>query len=181
MAASKIAMVTGAGTGVGRAVSLALMKAGFTVVLVGRRKEMLEETQNFGKQAGGTSHAIPTDVSDPAAVNKLFAEIKAKYGRLDFLFNNAGMGTGVPFEDLTFEQWKAVVDVNLTGSFLCAQGAFRMMKEQKPQGGRIVNNGSISAHTPRPNSAPYTSTKHAITGLTKAVSLDGRKYDITCG
>jgi NAD(P)-dependent dehydrogenase (short-subunit alcohol dehydrogenase family) len=181
MAASKIAMVTGAGTGVGRAVSLALMKAGFTVVLVGRRKEMLDETQNFGKQAGGTSHAIPTDVSDPAAVNKLFAEIKAKYGRLDFLFNNAGMGTGVPFEDLTFEQWKAVVDVNLTGSFLCAQGAFRMMKEQKPQGGRIVNNGSISAHTPRPNSAPYTSTKHAITGLTKAISLDGRKYDITCG
>ncbi|MBL8704878.1 MAG: SDR family oxidoreductase [Rhodospirillales bacterium] len=181
MAASKIAMVTGAGTGVGRAVSLALMKAGFTVVLVGRRKEMLEETQNFGKQAGGTSHAIPTDVSDPAAVNKLFAEIKAKYGRLDFLFNNAGMGTGVPFEDLTFEQWKQVVDVNLTGSFLCAQGAFRMMKEQKPQGGRIVNNGSISAHTPRPNSAPYTSTKHAITGLTKSISLDGRKYDITCG
>jgi NAD(P)-dependent dehydrogenase (short-subunit alcohol dehydrogenase family) len=181
MAASKIAMVTGAGTGVGRAVSLALMKAGFTVVLVGRRKEMLEETQNFGKQAGGASHAIPTDVSDPAAVNKLFAEIKAKYGRLDFLFNNAGMGTGVPFEDLTFEQWKAVVDVNLTGSFLCAQGAFRMMKEQKPQGGRIVNNGSISAHTPRPNSAPYTATKHAITGLTKAISLDGRKYDITCG
>jgi NAD(P)-dependent dehydrogenase (short-subunit alcohol dehydrogenase family) len=181
MAEQKIAMVTGAGTGVGRAVSLALMKAGFTVVLVGRRKEMLEETQNFGKQAGGTSHAIPTDVSDPAAVNKLFADVKAKYGRLDFLFNNAGMGTGVPFEDLTFEQWKAVVDVNLTGSFLCAQGAFRMMKEQKPQGGRIVNNGSISAHTPRPNSAPYTSTKHAITGLTKAISLDGRKYDITCG
>jgi len=174
-------MVTGAGTGVGRAVSLALMKAGFTVVLVGRRKEMLEETQNFGKQAGGQSHIVPTDVSDPAAVNKLFAEIKAKYGRLDFLFNNAGMGTGVPFEDLTFEQWKQVVDVNLTGSFLCAQGAFRMMKEQKPQGGRIVNNGSISAHTPRPNSAPYTSTKHAITGLTKAISLDGRKYDITCG
>ena len=181
MAEQKIAMVTGAGTGVGRAVSLALMKAGFTVVLVGRRKEMLEETQNFGKQAGGTSHAIPTDVSDPAAVNKLFADIKAKYGRLDFLFNNAGMGTGVPFEDLTFEQWKAVVDVNLTGSFLCAQGAFRMMKEQKPQGGRIVNNGSISAHVPRPGSVAYTATKHAVTGLTRTVSLDGRKYDIACG
>ena len=181
MAQSKIAMVTGAGTGVGRAVSLALMKAGFTVVLVGRRREMLEETQNFGKQAGGQSHILPTDVSDPAAVNKLFADVKAKYGRLDFLFNNAGMGTGVPFEDLTYEQWKQVVDVNLTGSFLCAQGAFRLMKEQKPQGGRIVNNGSISAHTPRPNSAPYTSTKHAITGLTKSISLDGRKYDITCG
>lgn len=181
MAQSKIAMVTGAGTGVGRAVSLALMKAGFTVVLVGRRKELLEETQNLGKQAGGQSHVLPTDVSDPAAVNKLFADVKAKHGRLDFLFNNAGMGTGVPFEDLTFEQWKAVVDVNLTGSFLCAQGAFRMMKDQKPQGGRIVNNGSISAHTPRPNSAPYTSTKHAITGLTKAISLDGRKYEITCG
>ncbi len=181
MAQSKIAMVTGAGTGVGRAVSLALMQAGFTVVLVGRRKEMLEETAALGKQGGGQSVAMPCDVADPVAVTKLFADIKAKYGRLDFLFNNAGMGTGVPFEDLTYDQWKQVVDVNLTGSFLCAQGAFRLMKEQKPQGGRIVNNGSISAHTPRPNSAPYTATKHAITGLTKSISLDGRKYEITCG
>lgn len=180
-ASSRIAIVTGAGTGVGRAVSLALMKSGFTVVLVGRRKDMLEETAALGKAQGGAGVPIPTDVTDPAAVDKLFAEVKQKFGRLDFLFNNAGMGTGVPFEDLTYAQWKQVVDVNLTGSFLCAQGAFRMMKEQKPQGGRIVNNGSISAHTPRPNSAPYTSTKHAITGLTKAISLDGRKYDITCG
>jgi len=178
---TRIAMVTGAGTGVGRAVSLALMQTGFTVVLVGRRKEMLEETAALGKQGGGLSVAMPCDVADPKAVTKLFADIKAKYGRLDFLFNNAGMGTGVPFEDLTYEQWKQVVDVNLTGSFLCAQGAFRMMKDQQPQGGRIVNNGSISAHTPRPNSAPYTSTKHAITGLTKSISLDGRKYGITCG
>jgi NAD(P)-dependent dehydrogenase (short-subunit alcohol dehydrogenase family) len=178
---SKIAMVTGAGSGVGRAVALGLMKAGFAVVLAGRRKEPLEETAALGKSHGVKTLVATADVGDPAAVTALFAKAKETFGRLDFLFNNAGVGTGVPFEDLSFEQWKTVVDTNLTGSFLCAQAAFRMMKEQQPQGGRIVNNGSISAHTPRPNSAPYTATKHAITGLTKCIALDGRKYDIACG
>jgi NAD(P)-dependent dehydrogenase (short-subunit alcohol dehydrogenase family) len=178
---SKIAMVTGAGSGVGRAVALGLMKAGFAVVLAGRRKDALEETAGLGKAHGAKTLAVSTDVSSPDAVKALFAKAKETFGRLDFLFNNAGVGTGVPFEDLSFEQWKTVVDTNLTGSFLCAQAAFRMMKEQQPQGGRIVNNGSISAHTPRPNSAPYTATKHAITGLTKCIALDGRKYDIACG
>jgi NAD(P)-dependent dehydrogenase (short-subunit alcohol dehydrogenase family) len=180
-ASSKIAMVTGAGSGVGRAVSLGLMKAGFSVVLAGRRKEPLEETAAMGKAHGTRTLVVPADVADPAAVNALFARTREAFGRLDFLFNNAGVGTGVPFEDLSFEQWKTVVDINLTGSFLCAQAAFRLMKEQQPQGGRIVNNGSISAHAPRPNSAPYTATKHAITGLTKCIALDGRKYDIACG
>jgi len=178
---SKIAMVTGAGSGVGRAVALGLMKAGFAVVLAGRRKEPLDETIGLGKAHGVKTLAVSADVSSPDAVKALFAKTKETFGRLDFLFNNAGVGTGVPFEDLTFEQWKTVVDTNLTGSFLCAQAAFRMMKDQQPQGGRIVNNGSISAHTPRPNSAPYTATKHAITGLTKCIALDGRKYDIACG
>jgi NAD(P)-dependent dehydrogenase (short-subunit alcohol dehydrogenase family) len=178
---SKIAMVTGAGSGVGRAVALGLMKAGFAVVLAGRRKEPLEETAALGKAHGVKTLAVSADVSSPDAVKALFAKTKETFGRLDFLFNNAGVGTGVAFEDLTFEQWKTVVDTNLTGSFLCAQAAFRMMKDQQPRGGRIVNNGSISAHTPRPNSAPYTSTKHAITGLTKCIALDGRKYDIACG
>ncbi|MCC7048862.1 MAG: SDR family oxidoreductase [Alphaproteobacteria bacterium] len=178
---SRIAMVTGAGSGVGRAVALGLMKAGFSVVLTGRRKEPLDETAAMGRPNNVQTLTLSTDVGNPDAVNALFAKTKETFGRLDFLFNNAGVGTGVAFEDLTYEQWKTVVDTNLTGSFLCAQAAFRMMKGQKPQGGRIVNNGSISAHTPRPNSAPYTSTKHAITGLTKSIALDGRKYEIACG
>jgi NAD(P)-dependent dehydrogenase (short-subunit alcohol dehydrogenase family) len=180
-ATSKIAMVTGAGSGVGRAVALGLMKAGFAVVLAGRRKEPLEETAAMGAAHGTRTLVVPADVADPKAVDALFARTREAFGRLDFLFNNAGVGTGVPFEELTYEQWKTVVDINLTGSFLCAQAAFRLMKEQRPQGGRIVNNGSISAHAPRPNSAPYTATKHAITGLTKSIALDGRKYDIACG
>jgi NAD(P)-dependent dehydrogenase (short-subunit alcohol dehydrogenase family) len=162
-------------------VTLGLMKAGFSVVLAGRRKEPLEETAAMGRPTNVKTLTVPADVSNPEQVKALFARTKETFGRLDFLFNNAGVGTGVPFEDLTFEQWKTVVDINLTGSFLCAQAAFRMMKEQQPRGGRIVNNGSISAHAPRPNSAPYTATKHAITGLTKSIALDGRKYDIACG
>ncbi len=174
--ASKIAVVTGAGSGVGRAVSLALHDAGYSVVVAGRRAAELEKT------SGGKMLVVPTDVGDPAAVKNLFAETRRVHGRLDLLFNNAGMGTpAVPMEDLTFEQWSAVVSVNLTGSFLCAQEAIRMMKAQSPSGGRIVNNGSISAHTPRPHSAPYTATKHAITGLTKSISLDGRPFNICCG
>jgi NADP-dependent 3-hydroxy acid dehydrogenase YdfG len=176
----KIAVVTGAGSGIGRASALALMKIGFSVVLAGRRKDALEATAEQGKATKMRTLSVPTDVTDSASVNALFAAAKKEFGRVDVLFNNAGMGTGVPFEDLTVEQWKQVVDTNLTGSFLCAQAAFRIMKDQKPQGGRIINNGSISAHAPRPNSAPYTATKHAITGLTKSTSLDGRKYDIAC-
>ncbi len=178
----KIALVTGAGTGIGKAVALALLREGYSVVLAGRRPEPLEQTAAEGKGAGSSSLVVPTDVSDPAAIRTLFARTKETFGRLDVLFNNAGIGApGVPLEDLTFEQWKAVVDTNLTGSFVCTQEAFKIMKSQDPRGGRIINNGSISAHTPRPNSSPYTSTKHAITGLTKATSLDGRKYDIACG
>jgi NAD(P)-dependent dehydrogenase (short-subunit alcohol dehydrogenase family) len=176
----QIALVTGAGTGIGKAVALALLDAGYRVVLAGRRVEPLEDVA----RESGTDRAlaVATDVSRPDSVAALFAEIRAKLGRLDLLFNNAGVsGIGMNFEDIPFEQWQNIVNINLTGSFLCAQGAFRLMKEQSPQGGRIINNGSISAHAPRPNSAPYTATKHAITGLTKSLSLDGRKYDIACG
>jgi len=181
-AAEKVAVVTGAGSGVGRSVSLALLAEGYAVVLAGRRKEALEATAAQAKGARGRSLVVPSDVSDPLAVRALFVRTKEAFGRLDLLFNNAGTGAPpVPLEDLTFEQWKKVVDINLTGSFLCTQEAFKIMKSQTPKGGRIINNGSISAHAPRPNSAPYTSTKHAITGLTRSTSLDGRKYDIACG
>ncbi|MGJ5048673.1 SDR family oxidoreductase [Bradyrhizobium oligotrophicum] len=179
-AAKKIALVTGAGTGVGRAASLALMNSGFTVVLAGRRKEMLEETAKLGPS--GMSLAVPADMTDPASIAALFDTLKSTYGRLDVLFNNAGMGAPpVPLEDLTLQQWQQVVATNLTAPFLCTQHAFRIMKGQSPRGGRIINNGSISAHAPRPFSSPYTSTKHAITGLTKASNLDGRAYDIAVG
>jgi len=180
--ATKIAVVTGAGTGVGRAVSLALMQDGYSVALAGRRKDPLENTARQGQDLGAKSIVVPTDVGDPSSVKALFAKAREAFGRIDLLFNNAGTGTPpVPIEDLTYEQWKAVVDANLTGAFLCTQEAVRMMKNQNPRGGRIVNNGSISAHAPRPNSAPYTATKHAITGLTKSTSLDGRAFDIACG
>lgn len=179
---SKIAVVTGAGSGVGRAATLALLADGWTVALAGRRADALEETIGMAADAKSRASAVPTDVGDPRAVEALFAAVRDRFKRLDFLFNNAGGNVpGTPFEDLAYEDWARVVQVNLTGSFLCAQQAFRMMKEQRPQGGRIVNNGSISAHVPRPDSAPYTSTKHAVTGLTKSISLDGRKYDICCG
>lgn len=176
----KVALVTGAGTGIGKAVALAFLREGYRVVLAGRRIEPLNEV---AKESGtDRALAVATDVSRPESVAALFAQIREKCGRLDVLFNNAGVNSPrASFEDLTFEQWQNVVNINLTGSFLCAQGAFRLMKEQLPQGGRIINNGSISAHAPRPNSAPYTSTKHAITGLTKSISLDGRKYNIACG
>jgi NAD(P)-dependent dehydrogenase (short-subunit alcohol dehydrogenase family) len=182
MAGQKIAIVTGAGTGVGRAASLALMKIGYTVVLAGRRVNMLEETQKLGAEFGGKSLPVSSDMTDPASIAALFAKTVESFGRLDLLFNNAGMGTpAMPFEDLSPAQWKAVVDTNLTAPFLCTQHAFRIMKDQTPRGGRIINNGSISAHAPRPFSAPYTSTKHAISGLTKATNLDGRAYDIAVG
>ena len=177
----KIALVTGAGVGIGRAVALSLAAEGYDVVLAGRR---LEPLQNVAAQSpkGVTMLPVTADASDPAQVAALFATIKAKFGRLDLVFNNAGVGApGIPLEDLTFEQWKNVVDINLGGVFLCIQGAFKLMKDQKPMGGRIINNGSISATAPRPNSAPYTSTKHGVTGLTKSASLDGRKYDIAVG
>ena len=176
----KVALVTGAGTGIGRAVALAFVREGYSVVLVGRRSEPLEAVV---KESGSDrTLAVPTDVGKPESVAALFDTISKKFGRVDVLFNNAGVsGIGTGFEDIAFDTWKNVVDINLTGSFLCAQGAFKMMKDQTPQGGRIINNGSISAHAPRPNSAPYTSTKHAITGLTKSISLDGRKYNIACG
>ena len=177
----KVAIVTGAGTGIGKAVSTALLKEGYRVALAGRRKEPLDKAVAEAG-AGGRALAVPTDVSDPQSVRTLFAKTKEVFGRLDLLFNNAGVGApGVPLEELTFDQWKAVVDINLTGVFLCTQEAIKLMKSQDPRGGRIINNGSISAHAPRPNSAPYTSTKHAVTGLTKSTSLDGRKYDIACG
>jgi NAD(P)-dependent dehydrogenase (short-subunit alcohol dehydrogenase family) len=178
----KVTIVTGAGSGIGRAVALALLGEGYAVALAGRRREQLEATAEAGRGRPGRALAVPTDVTDPASVKELFARTKQTFGRLDLLFNNAGTGAPpVPMEDLTFEQWKAVVDVNLTGPFLCTQEAIRLMKDQDPRGGRIINNGSISATAPRPNSAPYTATKHAITGLTKSTSLDGRKYDIACG
>jgi len=177
---NKIAIVTGAGTGVGRAASLALMNAGFTVVLAGRRLEKLEETAKLG--VAGKSLAVSADMTDAGAIAALFAKVMETYGRLDLLFNNAGMGTpAMPFEDLSLAQWQAVVSTNLTAPFLCTQHAFRIMKDQTPRGGRIINNGSISAHAPRPFSSAYTSTKHAITGLTKATNLDGRAYDIAVG
>src|ERR1051325_3592192 len=170
----KIAVVTGAGTGVGRAAALNLMKAGFTVVLVGRRKDKLEEVAKEGAAGGGKSLVFAGDMKDPAAIKSLFAKVKQEFSRLDVLFNNAGMGApAVPFEDLPAEKWREVVDINLTAPFLCSQEAFRIMKDQTPRGGRIINNGSISAHTPRPLSVAYTSTKHAITGLTKCLALDG--------
>jgi NAD(P)-dependent dehydrogenase (short-subunit alcohol dehydrogenase family) len=183
MAASpKIAIVTGAGTGVGRAAALALMNAGYTVALAGRRKEKLDEVAKEGAAAGGKSLVVPTDVADPASIKALFAKVKDTFGRLDVLFNNAGIGApAVPMEDLPIETWKKVVDTNLTGPFVCTQEAIRIMKAQSPRGGRIINNGSISAHVPRPMAAAYTSTKHAITGLTKQTSLDGRPFDICCG
>jgi NAD(P)-dependent dehydrogenase (short-subunit alcohol dehydrogenase family) len=177
----KIALVTGAGSGIGRAVSLALLGEGYAVVLAGRRADALNATAALAPAESRTV-CVPTDVTDPASVRALFEATKTEFGRLDFLFNNAGTGApAIPLEDLSFEQWRTVVDVNLTGVFLCTQEAFRLMKAQDPRGGRIVNNGSISATAPRPNSAPYTATKHAVTGLTKATSLDGRKYDIACG
>jgi NAD(P)-dependent dehydrogenase (short-subunit alcohol dehydrogenase family) len=182
MAAQKVALVTGAGTGVGKAVALALMKEGYAVVLAGRRRDKLEETAAAGKATNGASMAVPTDVSDAASIRALFAKTKDTYGRLDLLFNNAGIGApAVPLEDLPFETWKKVVDTNLTGMFLCTQEAIRIMKAQDPRGGRIINNGSISAHAPRPRSVAYTATKHAVTGLTKSTSLDCRAYNITCG
>ena len=178
----RIALVTGAGSGIGRAVALALQADGYAVVLAGRRAGPLEETAAKGVSSGGRMLACPTDVADPKAVRALFAETKRSFGRLDLLFNNAGVAApAVPLEDLSYEQWKEVVDINLTGSFLCAQQAIKIMKAQEPCGGRIINNGSISAHAPRPHSAPYTATKHAITGLTKSIALDGREHDIACG
>jgi NAD(P)-dependent dehydrogenase (short-subunit alcohol dehydrogenase family) len=174
--------VTGAGTGIGRETALALLREGYSVSLAGRRLERLQETVAQAGAAGARALAVPADVSDPASVRALFARTTETFGRLDLLFNNAGTGAPpVLLEDLSHEQWKAVVEVNLTGAFLCTQEAFRIMKRQRPMGGRIINNGSISAHAPRPNSAPYTATKHAITGLTKSTALDGRKYDIACG
>jgi NAD(P)-dependent dehydrogenase (short-subunit alcohol dehydrogenase family) len=178
----KFAVVTGAGTGIGRAVALAFLRDGYGVALAGRRKDRLDQTAK-DSGAGERVLVVPTDVADQESVRALFAKTKEEFGRLDVLFNNAGIGTpgSIMLEDLTLEQWQAVVNTNLTGMFLCTQEAFKIMKSQSPRGGRIINNGSISAHAPRPNSAPYTSTKHAVTGLTKATALDGRKYDIACG
>ena len=179
---TKIAIVTGAGSGIGRASAVALLKAGYSVALAGRRADALAESVKLAGADGARALAVPTDVTNPESVRALFGKVKDKWGRLDVLFNNAGQNApGIPLEDLSFEQWKSVVDVNLTGMFLCIQEAFRIMKAQDPRGGRIINNGSISAHAPRPNSIPYTATKHAVTGLTKCASLDGRKYDIACG
>jgi NAD(P)-dependent dehydrogenase (short-subunit alcohol dehydrogenase family) len=178
----KIALVTGAGSGIGRAAALALHHEGYAVVLAGRHAETLEQTAALATRADGSMLVVPTDVSDPASVQALFTRIRDVFGRLDLLVNNAGIGApAIPIEDLSFAQWSAVVGVNLTGAFLCAQEAVRLMKTQQPRGGRIINNGSISAHAPRPHSAPYTATKHAITGLTKCLALDGRGYDIACG
>jgi NAD(P)-dependent dehydrogenase (short-subunit alcohol dehydrogenase family) len=177
---TRVAIVTGAGSGIGKAAALALVKAGYAVVLAGRREKTLEAAAKQAK-APRRVLVVPTDVSDPTSVEALFAKAKKTFGRLDVLFNNAGIGApAVPLETLDVTQWQAVVDINLTGAFLCTQQAIKMMKNQRPRGGRIINNGSISAHTPRPNSAPYTATKHAIAGLTKSTALDGRKYDIAC-
>ena len=179
---TRIALVTGAGSGIGRATGIALAEAGFTVVLAGRRRELLEAAAQAAAQSGHDAVAVSCDVRDPASVAALFVEIDTRFGRLDLLFNNAGVvAPAVPLEDVTVEQWTSVVETNLTGAFLCTQEAFRIMKRQSPRGGRIINNGSLSASVPRPRSAPYTSTKHAITGLTRSTSLDGRGYDIACG
>ena len=178
---TKVAIITGAGSGIGRSTALALFREGYSIALAGRRAEALEATASESG-AGSRALVVPTDVRDRASIKNLFAKTMEAFGRLDLLFNNAGLGVGgVLFEDLTYEQWQMVVETNLTGSFLCSQEAFKIMKDQDPRGGRIINNGSVSAHVPRPNSAPYTSTKHALTGLTKALGLDGRKYDIAVG
>ena len=178
MSVDKVAIITGAGSGIGRQTALALLGAGYAVSLAGRRAEPLKETM---REAGGRGLVVPTDVTDPASVRALFAQTQAEFGRLDLLFNNAGTGApAISLEELTYEQWQSVLAVNLTGAFLCTQEAFKLMKNQTPRGGRIINNGSISAHAPRPNSAPYTATKHAITGLTKSTALDGRPFDIAC-
>jgi NAD(P)-dependent dehydrogenase (short-subunit alcohol dehydrogenase family) len=181
-AQNKVAIVTGAGSGIGKTVTLALLKEGYQVALAGRRKDPLEQTVRDAGGARSNALVVATDVRNPESVRALFAKVKEGFGRLDLLFNNAGVfPPGGPLEDLSVEQWKTAVDTNLTGTFLCTQEAIKIMKTQVPRGGRIINNGSISAHAPRPNSAPYTATKHAITGLTKCTSLDGRKYDIACG
>ncbi len=181
-AGERVAIVTGAGTGVGRAAALALLAEGWSVALAGRRAEPLDETAKLAGPDGERTLSVPSDVSDPASVAALFAKTVARFGRLDLLFNNAGIGApAVPLEELSVAQWRAVVDINLNGAFFCTQEAFRIMKDQDPRGGRIINNGSISAHVPRPNTAAYTATKHAITGLTRSTSLDGRRYDIACG
>ncbi len=178
----RVALVTGAGSGIGRACALGLLRAGYAVVLAGRRPEALEATAHESGAPSALWLVVPTDVTDESSVRALFARISDVFGRLDVLFNNAGVNVpGVPFEDLSLVQWRSVIDTNLTGAFLCAQGAVRLMKTQQPRGGRIINNGSISAHTPRPNAAPYGAAKHAITGLTKSLSLDGRHFDIACG
>ena len=178
---NRIALVTGAGSGIGRAAALALQSEGYTVVVAGRRASEIDKTAAMAAPGGGPMLAVPTDVSQPDAVKTLFARTLEAYGRLDVLFNNAGINVpAIPMDELTYAQWSSVVGVNLTGSFLCAQEAMRIMKTQNPKGGRIINNGSISAYTPRPNSAPYTCTKHAISGLTKCISLDGRPHDIAC-
>jgi NAD(P)-dependent dehydrogenase (short-subunit alcohol dehydrogenase family) len=177
----KVALVTGGGSGIGKASALALAREGFAVVVAGRRPEPLQTVVGEVESMQGKALGVPTDVSNPDSVRALFAKTKETFGRLDVLFNNAGFGAAAPIEELPFERWQAVVGSILTGSFLCTQEAFKIMKDQKPMGGRIINNGSISAHVPRPNSVAYTSTKHAITGLTKSTSLDGRKYDISCG
>jgi len=178
----KVVVITGAGTGIGKAAALAFLREGCSVVFAGRRKELLENAVREAGPLGAHAMIVPSDVTRPESVQELFATTKTAFGRLDVLFNNAGTGApAVPLEELTFEQWQAVVAVNLTGTFLCTQEAFRIMKSQNPRGGRIINNGSISAHAPRPNSAPYTATKHAVTGLTKSTALDGRPYDIACG
>jgi NAD(P)-dependent dehydrogenase (short-subunit alcohol dehydrogenase family) len=178
---TRTAVITGAGSGIGKATALAFLKDGWNVALVGRRQNVLEEALAEAGADAAHGMAVPADVSDPQSVAALFDAVKKRFGRVDVLFNNAGLNApGVPFEDLPYEKWKAVVDTNLSGSFLCAQAAFRVMKEQTPQGGRIINNGSISAHAPRPDSAPYTSSKHGVSGLTRTMSLDGRKYGIAC-
>ena len=181
MSTGKVAVITGAGSGIGKATALAFLKEGWRVAVVGRRKAALDETLQAGQADAARALAVAGDVSDPRSVEAVFAQVKERFGRVDALFNNAGQNApGVPFDELPYDRWKAVVDTNLTGTFLCAQAAFRIMKEQNPRGGRIINNGSISAHAPRPDSAPYTASKHGVTGLTRTIALDGRKHDIAC-